>query len=249
MKLEGKIGLITGGTRGIGAAAAMDLARQGVDVALVARSMDSAAEEVKSTVEALGRRCVLIPGDMRKPEDAARCVEAARDRLGDITILIHAAGENARGGLLDTSPEVWFGAFDVHIHALFHLSRACVPAMKSRKEGAIIAISSMAGLRGCRGALAYGVVKGAIPNFTRALARELADDNIRVNCVSPGIIRTRFQEYLTHDQVRNNLDSRIPLHREGKPEDVAVVITLLASNDYITGENFVVDGGLMMRSA
>jgi len=98
-----------------------------------------------------------------------------------------------------------------------------------------------------QGALAYGVVKGALPQFARALARELADDNIRVNCVSPGVVRTPFQDSLTPKQVRNNLDNRIPLHREGKPEDVATLIAELVVNEFITGENVAIDGGMTMR--
>jgi NAD(P)-dependent dehydrogenase (short-subunit alcohol dehydrogenase family) len=119
--------------------------------------------------------------------------------------------------------------------------------MKKRHGGAVVLVSSAAGLRGCLGAIAYGVVKGALPQFARAMARELADDNIRVNCVSPGIIRTRFQNMLTPEQVKNNIDKRIPLHREGRPEDVAQAIAMLVCNDFITGENFAIDGGMSMR--
>ena len=97
------------------------------------------------------------------------------------------------------------------------------------------------------GAIAYGVVKGAIPQFTRALARELADYNIRVNCVSPGMIRTRFQDSLTPEQVENNMRLRIPLHREGKPEEVASTLAALVENDFITGAEISVDGGMTMR--
>jgi NAD(P)-dependent dehydrogenase (short-subunit alcohol dehydrogenase family) len=121
--------------------------------------------------------------------------------------------------------------------------------MKERGAGAIVLVSSAAGLRGCLGALAYGVVKGALPQFARALARELADDNIRVNCVSPGIIRTPFQDFLTPEQVKNNIENRIPLHREGRPEDVARMIAELVVNEFITGENVVIDGGMTMRIA
>ena len=119
--------------------------------------------------------------------------------------------------------------------------------MVERGGGAILLISSAAGNRGCQGAIAYGVAKGAIPQFTRVLARELADSNIRVNCVSPGIIRTRFQEYLTAEQVANNIENRIPLHREGRPEDVAAALAALAENDFITGAEVPVDGGMAMR--
>jgi len=138
-------------------------------------------------------------------------------------------------------------AFAVHVHAVLHLVRAAAPHMKRRGEGAIILIGSAAGLRGCLGALAYGVVKGALPQFARGLARELADDRIRVNCVSPGVIRTPFQDALTPAQALNNIENRIPLHREGAPEDVAAMITALIENEFITGENMVIDGGMTMR--
>jgi NAD(P)-dependent dehydrogenase (short-subunit alcohol dehydrogenase family) len=130
---------------------------------------------------------------------------------------------------------------------VFHLARAAAPQMAKQGEGAIILLGSAAGLRGCLGALAYGVVKGALPQFARGLARELADQNIRVNCVSPGIIRTPFQSHLTPKQVSENIQNRIPLHREGQPEDVARVIESLLENDFVTGQNFVVDGGMTMR--
>lgn len=137
-------------------------------------------------------------------------------------------------------------AFAVHVHSIFHLCRAAAPHMARQGEGAIILLGSAAGLRGCPGALAYGVVKGALPQFARGLARELADQNIRVNCVSPGIIRTPFQAHLTPEQIDNNRN-RVPLHREGRPEEVAHVIVSLIENDFITGENVVVDGGMTMR--
>ena len=95
--------------------------------------------------------------------------------------------------------------------------------------------------------MAYGVVKGALPQFARTLARELSDYNIRVNCISPGVIRTPFQDFLTPEQIENNIKNRIPLHREGKPEEVARAILELVENDYITGENLIIDGGMTMR--
>jgi NAD(P)-dependent dehydrogenase (short-subunit alcohol dehydrogenase family) len=121
--------------------------------------------------------------------------------------------------------------------------------MIRKREGAIILISSAAGSRGCTGAIAYGVVKGAIPQFARALARELSEFNIRVNSVAPGIIRTHFQDHLAPEQAKNNIENRIPLHREGRPEEVAELIAMLATNDFITGENIAVDGGMTMRMA
>jgi NAD(P)-dependent dehydrogenase (short-subunit alcohol dehydrogenase family) len=247
MNLENKVCLVTGGTRGIGAAAAVALAAQGADVALVGRHLDDESESTSALIEQTGRRCVLICADMSRAEDAARCVDETVAALGGLDVLIHSAGGPAPGGFMDVDPAVWYSAFDTHVHAVFHLARAAVPHIKQRGEGAIILISSAAGLRGCLGASAYGVVKGALIHFTRVLARELADSRIRVNCVAPGIIRTRFHDSMTPEQKQNNLANRIPLHHEGASEDVADAILMLVKNDFITGETVTVDGGMTMR--
>jgi len=247
MRLEGKAALITGGTKGIGAATALDLARRGADVAVSGRENDEAATALKQRIESLGRRCIVAVGDMGKPEDAARAVHEAAAALGSVDILVHSAGGAVRGSLFQLAPDAWYQAFDVHVHAVFHLCRAAVPYMQKRKEGAIVLISSVVGHRGFPGTLAYSVVKGTLPNFARTLARELADDNIRVNCVAPGVIRTRFHEKMTPEQYKNNIDNRIPLHREGTPEDVAELIAALVTNEFITGETVSIDGGMTMR--
>lgn len=247
MNLAGKVCLVTGGTKGIGAAVAIELARCGADISINGRGNDEEAIRIVQQVEATGRNCFVHIADVSHADEAVRFVEASAKALGCVDILVHCAGGAAPGSLLEVTPEVWYQAFDIHVHALFHLCRAAVPHMKQRGEGAILLISSVAGLKGCLGAIAYGVAKGALPQFARSLARELADDNIRVNCVSPGVIRTRFQEYLSPEQVANNIATRIPLHREGAPVDVAKMIAALACNDFITGENFVVDGGMSMR--
>jgi NAD(P)-dependent dehydrogenase (short-subunit alcohol dehydrogenase family) len=249
MKLSGKVSLITGGAGGIGAATALELARLGSDVMIVNREIDDKAKALKEKIELIGRRCFLLAADMSTREEATRSVHETVDQMGSVDVLVHSAGGAVPGSLLEVTPEAWYKAFDVHVHAIFHLCRAAVPFMRKRREGAIILISSVAGSRGCLGAIAYGVVKGALPQFARALARELADDNIRVNAVLPGIIRTAFQNFLTPAQVKNNIENRIPLHREGKPEDVAEVISMLVTNDFITGETVAIDGGMSMRVA
>jgi NAD(P)-dependent dehydrogenase (short-subunit alcohol dehydrogenase family) len=249
MNLDEKVCLITGGTKGIGAATAVELARRGANVSINGRVEDEEAKRVKAKVEALGRKCLLHIGDVSVAAEAGRCVERTGKVLGSVDILIHSAGGAVPGTLLEVTPEIWHRAFDIHVHAIFYLCRAAIPWMKRKHEGNIVLISSVAGLRGCVGAISYGVVKGALPQFARSLARDLADDNIRVNCVSPGLIRTRFQDHLTPEQIKNYLENRIPLHREGKPEDVAEVIAMLICNDFITGENIVVDGGMTMRIA
>lgn len=249
MELVEKACLITGGTSGIGAATAIELARRGANVAIAGLQVDSTACTVKATIESFGRKCQLTALDVSSPGAAKGWVEQAARALGGVDVLVHSAGAAVSGGLLEVSEQAWYFAFDLHVHAIFHLCRAAVPLMRTRGEGAILLISSAAGVRGCLGAAAYGVAKGAIPQFTRTLARELADDNIRVNCVSPGIIRTPFQDYLTAEQVRNNIENRIPLHREGTPEEVAQAIAALVTNDFITGENLAIDGGMTMRVA
>jgi NAD(P)-dependent dehydrogenase (short-subunit alcohol dehydrogenase family) len=245
MEIKNKVALITGGTHGIGAQTALQLAAEGVKLSIVARNAGDAVIDKK--IKEMGGECITIAADLSRADECTKVVNKTISALGDIDILVHSAGSAAPGSFLNVSNEVWYNAFDIHIHAAFHLCRAAVPSMKKKGGGSVIFISSAAGIRGVKNALAYAVVKGALPQFTRALAFELGDDNIRVNCVSPGVIRTRFQDYLTPEQVKNNIDNRIPLHREGKPQDVADVICMLIKNDFITGENVVIDGGMTMR--
>jgi NAD(P)-dependent dehydrogenase (short-subunit alcohol dehydrogenase family) len=249
MDLKGKVALVTGGTNGIGAATAIELARAGANVAIIGRHHDAEARQALAGIEAQGRRGVFIEADCGHPDQATACVAAAAEQLGPIDVLVHSAGGPVNGGLFDLTPETWQGAFDVHVHAIFYLCRAAIPAMRKKKEGAIVLVSSTAGIRGVVTNVAYQTVKGALPQLTRALAREFADDNIRVNCVAPGIIRTRFHDQMTEEARRNNLQNRVPLHREGTSEQVATVVRELATNDYITGQTVVVDGGLTMRIA
>lgn len=248
MLLTDKVCLITGGTKGIGAATALSYARQGANVAIVGRNLqDADAVRTIAQLKETGRRTIALRGDMSSPDDCRACVEQTAAKLGPVDVLVHSAGGPVPGGLFDIGPREWLGAFDVHVHAIFHLARAVVPAMKVKGEGAIILISSSAGKRALRTNIAYQAVKGAIPHIARALAFELADYNIRVNCVAPGVIRTAFHDSMPDSVKQNNLKNRIPLHREGTIEQVASLILEMTTNDYITGETFSIDGGLTMR--
>ena len=249
MQLKGKVALVTGGTKGIGAATAVALARAGAHVAIVGRNHDADASTTRHQIEGLGSRAEIIVADCSKAIEAARCVKETAAKLGRLDVLVHSAGGPVNGKLLEISEDDWYGAFDIHVHAIFHLCRAAIPLIQPRKEGAVVLVSSTAGLRAVHTNIAYQVVKGAIPHFARALAREFAEDNIRVNCVAPGVIRTRFHANMTEQQKKLNLEQRIPLRREGTPEQVANLITELVTNDYITGETFTIDGGLTMRIA
>jgi len=249
MQLEKRIALITGGTKGIGAATAVAFAKEGADVALVARNGGDDAAAVRRQVECLGRRCELILADVGSPSEAERCVSEVNQLLGPIDILVHSAGGPVPGNILEIDSATWQRAFHVHVHAAFHLCRAVLPTMRERRYGVIVLISSAAGKRGCPGNFAYQVVKGTLPQFVRALARDFAADNIRINCVAPGVIRTAFHDAMTTEQKRINLEHRIPLAREGTPAQVAQLINQLVINQYITGETMTIDGGLTMRIA
>jgi NAD(P)-dependent dehydrogenase (short-subunit alcohol dehydrogenase family) len=244
MDLRGKTCLITGGNSGIGAATALALAERGASIVVASRRGEARQSE---NLEARRGEMRFLKADIGDPAACRRSVDRVIEEFGRLDVLVHSAGGPVPGGLQTTTDEAWMQAFAVHVHAVFHLARSAAPHMARRGGGAIILLGSAAGLRGCLGALAYGVVKGALPQFARGLARELADQNIRVNCVSPGVIRTPFQDPLTPEQVENNIQNRIPLHREGRPEDVAQLIVSLIENEFITGENFVVDGGMSMR--
>ena len=247
MLLTNKRALITGGTKGIGAAIAVDLARQGCDVAINGRHDDADAAETKRLIAAAGRKCVVIVADVARQEDAIRTVHEAANALDGLDVLVHSAGGPSWGTIDQCSPEQWHATIAVHVDAAYYLCRAALPLMRPNRDGAIILVSSVAGIRGVPGAIAYATAKGAILEFTRALARDVADDNIRVNCVAPGVIRTRFHEKMTPEAKAHNLAVRIPLHREGTAEDVAEAVRLLITNEFITGETIVVDGGMSMQ--
>jgi len=248
MNLAGKVCLVTGGTSGIGAMTALALVARGAHVAIAARNPNNQfAVQLSAAAAARNVMTTFVQADIGNAEDCRRAVAETHAHWGRLDVLVHAAGGAVPGSFFAVTAESWTRAFDVHVHAVLHLAQAAVPHMIQQKEGAIILIGSAAGRRGCLGAMAYGVAKGALPQFARTLARELADHNIRVNCISPGVIRTPFQDFLTPQQVDNNIRNRIPLHREGKPEDVARIIVELAENDFITGEDLAIDGGMTMR--
>ncbi len=247
MDLKGKVCLVTGGNSGIGASTVLSLARRGAHIATVSRTSGTRKPEAFSAPEDCDTTLRFFKADVADPAACRSCVDEVVQSFGRLDVVVHSAGGAVPGGLYGVSDENWMNAFAVHVHSVFHLARAAAPHMARQSGGAIILLGSAAGMRGCMGALAYGVAKGALPQFARGLARELGEQNIRVNCVSPGIIRTPFQASLTSEQVENNIQNRIPLHREGKPEEVAALIVSLIENDFITGENFVIDGGMTMR--
>jgi len=245
--ITGKRALITGGTKGIGGAVAIDVAKLGADVVINSRHDDDDAKSTLAEIEKTGRRGKLITADVAKGDDCQRLVREAAEFLGGLDILVHSAGGGTWGAIDQVEPDDWHNCFDVHVHAAYYLSRDAVPLLREAGSGAIILISSAAGIRGVPGFVAYATAKGAIVQMTRAMARDLADDDIRVNCVAPGVICTAFHDDMSDEKREHNLKNRIPLHREGTPEDVAEAVRLLVTNSYITGETVVIDAGLTMQ--
>jgi NAD(P)-dependent dehydrogenase (short-subunit alcohol dehydrogenase family) len=245
MSAEKEVAIITGGTRGIGAAIADKLADRGVRLVINGRDRDKGVDDVIAGLKKKTDVEVLF-GDAADPATSTALVELARKRFGRVDYLVPAAGGPAPGTILDHTPESWDAAFRIHIHAIFHLFRAAHASLAER-GGSVLMIGSVAGIRGVPNAAVYATVKGALPNMARALARDHAAQNIRVNVLEPGVIRTRFHEKMTPEAERNNLDNRIPLKRFGTAEQTASAGVELLTNTYITGQTLVIDGGLSMR--
>ena len=246
-ELKGSTVIVSGGTSGIGFATAVDAVRGGANVVVNARR---AASETMTELSALaterGVECAFIAGDMRVPETSTILADAALRRFGRIDAVVHAAGGPAPGTILDLSYEGWLNAIDVHLNSTFHLFRAVHRGLAASR-GSMTLLSSAAALRGCPGTVAYQVAKAALIQLARALARDHAAEGIRINCVAPGVIRTPFQANMSESTRLNNLANRIPLKREGTPQQVSALILQLVQNDFITGETMVIDGGMSMR--
>jgi NAD(P)-dependent dehydrogenase (short-subunit alcohol dehydrogenase family) len=243
-EIAGKLAVITGGTRGIGLGIAQHLLAAGGKVVVNGRSE---SEEASGLLARYGADKVAIDlCDVSIPAEAADLVERAARRFGRLDILVHSAGGPVPGKITDLTPQAWTDAFAVHVHPVFHLFRAAHPHL-AKEGGAVVLVSSVAGLRGCPGTVAYQTVKGALIPLAKALAFDHAVEGIRVNVLAPGIIRTRFHQAMTEAAKAHNLANRIPLRREGTVDDVASAALELIRNDFITGEIVTVDGGMSMR--
>ena len=243
-EIKGKTALVTGGTRGIGLALARSLLEAGANVVVNGRSPTDEADALAREYGA--GRVKLEFGDVADPAAATELVAKTEGHFGRFDILVHSAGGPAPGKITDLTPQSWMEAFDVHVHPVFHMFRAAHPYLK-REGGAVLLVSSVAGIRGCPGTVAYQTVKGALIPLARALAFDHGPEDIRINVLAPGIIRTRFHETMTPEAKAHNIGNRIPLRREGSVEDVASAAMELIRNEFVTGEIFTIDGGMSMR--
>jgi 3-oxoacyl-[acyl-carrier protein] reductase len=236
--LEGKTALVTGASRGIGAAIAEELARAGASVVLGYRSGKDEAEELARRI---GGRAVQA--DVSDPEEAARLVAEA----GDLDVLVNNAGLTRDGLLARMSDEDWRTVIDTNLAACFYTCRAVTRPMMKKRAGAIVNVSSIVGVHGNWGQTNYAASKAGIIGFTKSLAKELGSRNVRANVVAPGYVTTRLTEVLPEEATKAMLDNTA-LGRLGEPPDVAGAVRFLCSDDaaFITGAVLLVDGGLGM---
>ena len=236
--MDGKTALVTGGSRGIGRAIALELARGGAQVVLGYNSGAADAEEVAK--EAGGR---AVQADVSDPEQAKRLVEEA----GELDILVNNAGLT-RDGLLARMPDAdWRDVIETNLSSVFYTCRAAVRGMMKKRAGSIVNVSSIVGVHGNWGQTNYGASKAGIIGFTKSLARELGSRNVRANVVAPGYVNTRLTSVLP-EEAQQAMLANTPLGRLGDPEDVAGAVRFLCSDEaaFITGEVLLVDGGLGM---
>jgi 3-oxoacyl-[acyl-carrier protein] reductase len=236
--LEGKLALVTGGSRGIGRAIALELGRAGADVVVGYRT---GRDEAEAVAREIGGRAV--EADVSDAVSAAALVESA----GDVDVLVNNAGLTRDGLLVRMSDEDWRTVIDTNLSSVFYTCRAAARPMMRKRAGSIVNVSSIVGVHGNWGQTNYAASKAGIIGFTKSLARELGSRNIRANVVAPGYVKTQLTDVLPEEATGAMLENT-PLGRLGDPEDVAGAVRFLCSDaaSFITGEVLLVDGGLGM---
>lgn len=245
--LTGKTALITGSTKGIGKAIALHLAKAGAKVVISSRKAD-ACEAVKAEFDALGLTALSVPCNVARPEEVQALVDKVMAAWGRIDILVcNAATNPVYGPTASASPEAFDKIIGTNVKSVWSLCNMVIPQMAARRDGAVILVSSIAGIKGNGVIGLYGVSKAADSALVRNLAVEWGPSNIRVNAIAPGLVKTDFAKALWEDDnLRSNREQATPLRRLGEPDDIAGLAVLLAGpgGAFITGQTFVADGGV-----
>jgi 2-hydroxycyclohexanecarboxyl-CoA dehydrogenase len=251
MKLTGKKAIVTGGAQGIGLAIASRLGADGATVAILDMAADVASEAV-AQLQASGVTAYSYPCDVTDIDQVRRSVTAAHEEMGSLDILVNNAGIDKQRPFVDTDPEFWRRMIDINYVGFLAVTLAVLPVMIQQNSGVIVNLGSDAGRVGNPGDVIYSGTKAAVMASSKALAREVARNNIRVNCVAPGPVDTALWagmgEPATMEKLTAALTRMIPLGRIGSPADVADVVAFFASDDsrYLTGQVLSIDGGLTM---
>ena len=246
--LQGKTAIVTGGSRGIGRAIAMELARQGATVVIGFRSNERAAQDAVAAIQQSGGRAIAIQADVGVFEEAKRLVDVALEQFGQVDILVNNAGVTQDTLLLRMSDSEWDSVLNTNLKGAFNCIKAVARSMVRKRYGRIINITSVAGLAGNVGQANYCAAKAGLIGLTKAVAKELGPRNITVNAVAPGYVETDLTANMPKEW-KDQVIQMTPLGRAGTAEDVAKAVAFLVSEDaaFITGQVLSVDGGMVMQ--
>jgi 3-oxoacyl-[acyl-carrier protein] reductase len=249
MRLDGKVAIVTGSSRGVGKAVALAFAQEGARVIVNFSSSSKAADEVVAEVRRIGTDAVAVQADVAGRQGAARLAEAAMDTFGRIDVLVNNAGFTRPAMMLKMTEDQWDEVIDIHLKGAFLCTQAAALHMKEAKSGKIINVTSVAGIVGTIGQVNYSAAKGGIISLTKSIARELAPHGICANVISLGIVATDMTEKIRTDEKLSGVYmNRILLKRFAEAHDIAPAFVFLASDEsnYITGQLLCVDGGYGM---
>jgi 3-oxoacyl-[acyl-carrier protein] reductase len=246
--LTDRVAIVTGGSRGIGRAISTALAAAGATVVVNYRGNAAAADETIAAITANGGKAIAIQADVANGDDVKRLFSEVNSAYGRLDILVNNAGITRDTLMMRMKDDDWDAVLDTNLKSQFLTTRAAISTMVRARYGRIINITSVVGLMGNAGQANYAAAKAGIIGFTKSVAREIGSRSITVNAVAPGFIDTELTAVL-NDDMREALKKQIPLGRLGSPEDVAGVVTFLASDQaaYITGQTFNCDGGMVMH--
>lgn len=247
MSLNNKVALITGGSRGIGRAIALELAKNGVNIAISYINNEDKAKEAIDEINSYGVKAIAIKANVSVELEVQQMIKQVEEELETIDILVNNAGITRDNLLIRMKEEDWDEVMDTNLKGTFLCTKAVSRAMMKKRYGKIINISSVVGIMGNAGQGNYSASKAGVIGFTKSMAKELASRGIRVNAIAPGFIQTDMTDVLT-DEVKETIQKSIPLNILGKAQDIANLVVFLASenSDYITGQIINVDGGMIM---
>ena len=247
MNLTGKVALVTGASRGIGQATAIDLAKAGADIVVNFIGNEAVAQETVEAIEALGRKAIKIKADVGNADDVQAMVDEAVAAFGHIDILVNNAGITRDGLLIRMKDSDWDDVLNINLKGVYLITKAVAKLMVKQRAGRIINMTSVSGVTGNVGQANYAAAKAGVIGFTKTCAKELAARGITVNAVAPGFIETAMTDVLP-EKIKEGIAATVPFGRMGQPEEIASVVTFLASDfaSYITGQVLNVDGGMVM---